>query len=77
MKNRNRSNLVQLILNKVGGTRILGISFADLWSVGRRGLKNISGLINNVNLQGLAYFNSILSYISSEGKYIIDTHKIG
>jgi hypothetical protein len=76
MKYRNRSNIVQLILNKVAGTRMFSISFADLRSVGRRGLFNISGLINNVNSQGLAYFNSILSYISSKGKYINETRKI-
>ena len=77
MKYRSKSNIVQLILNKVGDTRLFNISIADFRSVGRRGLFNISGLINNVNSQGLAYFNSILSYISSKGKYINETHKIG
>jgi hypothetical protein len=76
MKYRNKSNIVQLILNKAG-TRIFSISFADLRGVWRRDLFKISGLINNVNSQGLAYFNSILSYISNKGKTVNETHKIG
>jgi hypothetical protein len=77
MKYRNKSNIVQLILNKVAGTRIFSISFADLRGVWRRDLFQISGLINNVNSPGLAYFNSILSYISNKGKTVNETHKIG
>jgi hypothetical protein len=77
MKYRNRSNIVQLILNKVGEARIFRVSFADFRSVGRRGLFHIRGLINNVHSQGLAYFNSNLSYILGKGKNINETHKIG
>lgn len=77
MKHRNMSNIVQLILNKVEEARILRVSFADFRSVGRRGLFHIRSLINNVHSQGLAYFNSNLSYISGKGKNINETHKIG
>jgi hypothetical protein len=77
MKYRNSGNIVQLILTKVGGTRIFSISFEDSRSVGIGGLFRIRALINNVNSQGLACFNSILSYISSKVKYIYETHKIG
>jgi hypothetical protein len=74
MKFRNRSKIVRLILNKVGGTRIFSVSSAD----GEKGgFLHIKSLINNVNSQGLAYFNSILSYIVSKGKYINESHKIG
>lgn len=66
-----RSNIVQLILNKVRK------AFADFRSVGRRGLFHITGLVNNVNSQGLVYFNSNLSYILGKGKNINETHKIG
>jgi hypothetical protein len=71
------SNIVQLILNKVGKARIFRVSSADFRSVGRRGIFHIRGLINNVHSQGLAYFNSNLSYISGKGKNINETHKIG
>lgn len=75
MKYRNRSNIVQLILNKVGET-IFRVSFPDFRSVGRRGIFHIRSLINNVHSQGLAYFNSNLSYISGKGKNINEAHKI-
>jgi hypothetical protein len=77
MKYRNRSNIVQLILNKVGEASRFRVSFADIKSVWRRGIFHIKGLINNVHSQGLAYFNSNLSDISGKGKNINETHKIG
>jgi hypothetical protein len=78
MKYRNRSNIVQLILNKVGETYFrIRVSFPDFRSVGRQGIFHIRSLINNVHSQGLAYFNSNLSYISGKGKNITETHKIG
>jgi len=77
MKYRNRSNIVQLILNSVGEARRFRVSFVDFRSVGRRDIFHIKGLINNVHSQGLAYFNSTLSDISSKGKNINETHKIG
>jgi hypothetical protein len=75
MKYRN-SNIVQLILNK-GKEAIFRVSFQDFRRVGRRGIFHIKTLINNVHSQGLAYFNSNLSYISGKGKNINETHKIG
>jgi hypothetical protein len=76
MKYRNRTNIVQLVLNKVGKARIFRVSFAD-FRVGRRGLFLVRSLINNVHSQGLTYFISNLSYISGKGKNIDETHKIG
>jgi len=68
MKYRNRTNIVQLILNKIGEARILRVSFAEFRKVGGRGLFHIRSLINKVHSQGLAYFNSNLIYISRERK---------
>jgi len=68
MKYRNRTNIVQLILNKIGEARILRVSFAEFRKVGGRGLVHIRSLINKVHSQGLAYFNSNLIYISNERK---------
>jgi len=77
MKYRNRSNIVQLVLNRVRKARIFKVSFAEFRSVRRRGLFQITDLTNNVNSQGLVYYNSNLSYISGKGKNINETHKIG
>jgi hypothetical protein len=63
MKYRNRCNI------KVRDTRVFSVSFAEVRRVAGWGLFYISGLINKVNSQGLAYFNSILSDISSKEKH--------
>jgi hypothetical protein len=68
MKYKNRTHIVQVILNKIGEARILRVSIADFRKVGGRGLFHIRSLINNVHSQGLAYFTSNLSYISGERK---------
>ncbi|MFZ0515197.1 MAG: hypothetical protein WAM14_26605 [Candidatus Nitrosopolaris sp.] len=70
MKYRSRSDIVGLLLDEADGEgviRIFNVSYPDsrwffrraVYSIKWSRLDHIKTLINNVNSQGLAYFNSI------------------
>jgi hypothetical protein len=76
VKYRSISNVVGLISDAVGGV----ISYPYSRAGESRGIKwspllHIKSLINNVNSQGSAYFNSIpFIYSATEAKYINESY---
>ena len=64
----------------VGVMRIFNVSYPDSRGGESRGIKwspllHIKSLINNVNSQGLAYFNSnTFIYSATEAKYINESY---